>query len=269
MLDDMTAMSFESETDFNQAIGIPDSATIAPQVDQSKAQVVGALAIGPAPVEEEAPQEEQTPKEEQTPARESDAAYNFRLIRERQEEAEKRAYQLQRELEEERRKQKEAAKKKLDPLDDDDFTTGAHHKQTLEELNQLKAQLEYMQIQQNLRTKYPDFDLVVTEKNLEEFAKRKPMKWGQIADDTNIFRKQAAAYEELKELGIVNGDPYKTEKAAIKTNNARPRSAATISAPTSETPLSQANAYATGDISEAKRRANFRMMSERADQETW
>jgi hypothetical protein len=268
MLDDMTAMSFETEADFNQASGI--QSTQPQPVQQTPEKII----VGPLAIDAEQPVQEETetqPAEQpatQATQRESDAAYNFRLIRERQEEAERRAYQLQKELEEERRKQK-MAQEQLDPLEDDDFTTGKHHKKTLEELNQLKAQLEYMQIQQNLRTRYPDFDSVVTEKNLEEYAKRKPMKWAQIADDPNVFRKQALAYEELKEMGIINGDPYRSEKAAIKNNNAKPRSAATISAPASESPLSQANAYANGDISEAKRRANFRMMSERADQETW
>lgn len=266
MLDDLVAASFETEADLDQALGVQPVQAQQPQQVQAEN----------APVAEdqsavEQPQIEQPVQQEPAVSaqRESDAAYNFRLIRERQEEAERRAYQLQRELEEERRKQQEATKRKLDPLDDDDFSTGAHHKQTLEELNQLKAQLEYMQIQQNLRTRYPDFDSVVTEKNLEEYARRKPLKWAQIADDPNIYRKQTLAYEELKELGIVNGDPYRAEKTAIKVNNAKPRSAATISAPSSESPLSQATAYANGDISEAKRRANFALMSERANQETW
>ena len=263
MLDDLTVASFETEADFNQSSGIPETQT--QPVEQEPVQ----------PVVEETPQEQPEQQVEQvvapasTPQRESDAAYNFRMLRERQDELERRAKQAEYELEQERRKQQEASKRKLDPLDDDDFTTGAHHKQTLEELNTLKAQLEYMQIQQNLRTRYPDFDTVVTEKNLEEYAKRKPLKWAQIADDPNVYRKQALAYEELKELGILNGDPYKAEKAAIKTNNAKPRSAATLSAPASESPLSQATAYANGDISEAKRRANYKRMCEIAGQETW
>jgi hypothetical protein len=264
MLDDMTAMNFETEADFNQASGISEQTPV--QQVQEKVETPA-----PSDVEQPVQQEVEAKPEEETPQasqRESDAAYNFRLLRERQDELERRAKQAEYELEQERRKQK-AVKEQLDPLDDDDFTTGKHHKKTVEELNLLKAQLEYMQIQQNLRTQYPDFDLVVTEKNLEEYAKRKPLKWAQIADDPNVYRKQALAYEELKELGIVNGDPYKAEKTAIKQNSVKPRSAATISAPATESPLSQATAYANGDISEAKRRANFRLMSERADQETW
>ncbi len=263
MLDDLTVASFETEADFNQSSGIPEA----------QAQPVQKEPI--QPVVEEAPQEQPEQQVEQvvapapTPQRESDAAYNFRMLRERQDELERRAKQAEYELEQERRKQQEASKRKLDPLDDDDFTTGAHHKETLEELNRVKVQLEYMQIQQNLRTRYPDFDTVVTEKNLEEYAKRKPLKWAQIADDPNVYRKQALAYEELKELGIVNGDPYRSEKAAIKTNNSKPRSAATISAPATESPLSQATAFANGDMSEAKRRANYKRMCEIAGQETW
>ncbi len=189
---------------------------------------------------------EQAPdiQEQPQPAVESKKELQFKQLRERAERAEQRAYDLER-----AQQQKQAAPATVVEeddigVDDDLYVEGKQYKQHIKaikrELKQTKEQMEYINNQAvdlRLRSKYQDFDKVVTEENLQKLNEKRSAQFRALAATPDRGDRLETAYEMIKSW-VVEPD-YSEADNRIAANRSKPRTATTATAAESSSPLSK------------------------------
>lgn len=131
-------------------------------------------------------------------------------------------------------------------LEDDDIPDGRLVKRLYKEIDSLKKTYQadkQATIPDRLKTKFQDFDQVVTKENLEKLQTSEPEVYASIISGSDLYAKSVTAYKALKALGIVKDDPYKPEKEKVLQNHQRPLSAQAIKG---QGALSEANRFAAG-----------------------
>jgi len=268
-------MSFDIKYDKNgQVIANPETekriesekaAALAQQTDQNLAPVSDS-----PPSSQSAPSETESTEEPQEPisneAGPSDVEYqeaaeqaqvvqaktkqdNLRALREKSE-------RLERERDEYMRQLKEAQASKDDSdlsLGDADLAEGKHLKKLQQEIKKLrqesevnKQQSQVTQTEVRLKSQYSDFDKVVSADNIAALRESYPELAASINANNDLYSKAVSAYTMIKKLGIHQEQVYAPEKARIAQNAAKPKPSATIAPQKSDSPLSQANAFANG-----------------------
>ena len=136
----------------------------------------------------------------------------------------------------------------------DDLVEGKHLQQYAKKMKQLEAQLHQQQ-QQNtasiaqaqIRAKFPDFDRVVNEDNIEQLRYAYPELANTLNSSTDLYSTAVSAYTMIKNLGIVpKGDDFMAQKAQAQKNAAKPKPLASVNPQQGDSPLSKANAFANG-----------------------
>lgn len=187
-----------------------------------------------------------------------DAEYNFARIREEKEriarERDEIAYRL---AQLERMQKKEVVEEDNDGLVDTDLVEARHFKaykkdaRALKEENaEIKRRLEEQAMQLQVRSEMPDFYKVVNEDTVAELYKKNPRLAVALEKTPNGFDKMAALYDAVKALPK---DQFVAEKKAVQEAASRPRAAATLAPQTGNTPLDNANAFASGLTEEQKK----------------
>ena len=131
-------------------------------------------------------------------------------------------------------------------LEDDDIPDGRLVKRLYKEIDTLKKTYvadKQATIPERLKTKFQDFDQVVTKENLEKLQHTEPEVYASIISGSDLYAKSVTAYKALKALGIVKDDPYKQEKEKVHSNHSRPLSSQAIKG---QGALSEANRFAAG-----------------------
>jgi len=148
--------------------------------------------------------------------------------------------------------------KEADPLSsmsDDDLAEVKHvkkyKKEMEDEIRELKVQVQYAQQVAELKSKFPDFDEVVNEDTLGMLKEAEPELADSLANNPNFYTKAAGAYKAIKRCGLAK-DTFNYQKQRVNENIAKPRTANSISPQHGESPLSKANAFATGLTEERK-----------------
>lgn len=209
------------------------------------------------------PTEPIVPPESQKP-RQDEREYNFRAMRERAERAEQRAQELERALQ-----PKIAPKEELE-LEDDGLVEGKHLKrygQTVkemkEELERTKKQLESFStssIELQLRSKFNDFDQIVTNENLERLSREKPSLYRSIIANPDLRDKGETAYDAI--TTFLQPGKYAKEDRRIDENKNKPRSASTVSPQASDSPLARVGDYDRRTLSAERKKEIYREMKE-------
>lgn len=216
-------------------------------------------------------QEQQAPEAEasEVPQQEQDHLskqnLRFDVLRRAREEAERERDELKRRLE-----QLEAARNKTPKAEhqeeehysigEDDFVEGKHLKRYDSEIKRLKKEInEYKQqsyaqtVETRLKSQYRDFDSVVNKENLEILSSAYPEIASTLQSSPDLYSKAVSAYTMIKKFGIVDTKDYTQSKAKTQSNVAKPKPAASINSQgMTESPLSQANAFANGLTPELK-----------------
>lgn len=263
-------MSFDIKYDKNGQV-IPNAATeqrleaenVAALASQAQETPVAepVEAVQPEAVEQptEAITESSIPDEEYQVAAEQAqerkhkaAAESFRELREK-------TKQLERERDEYMRKLQEAQtqKEEVDDTDlsigDADLAEGKHLKKLQSEIKRLRKEADtnrqqshVTQAEVRLKSQYPDFDKVVSADNINSLREEFPELAATINSNNDIYQKAVSAYTMIKKLGIHQEPTYNPEKARIAQNVSKPKPSATIAPQKSDSPLSQANAFANG-----------------------
>ena len=137
-------------------------------------------------------------------------------------------------------------------LDPDAIAEGKHLHKVNNEVKNLKKQLQEMkrfseetQAENKLKSKYSDFDQVVSEDNIEMLKESHPDLWNTIASAPNLYNRGLSAYMFIKSLSP-NQVSYEEDKVSIQKNMAKPRSMTSVSPQKGNTPLSQANVFEKG-----------------------
>ncbi len=224
--------------------------------------------------------EEVEEEEEQVPTQESYQKMNFRMIKERAEAAERRADEAMKyamSLQQQQNQQQVNQPIEDDysdiGLDDDGLAEGKHLKKVLKEMRELKKEMhEYKtrstndNIEVRLKSQYPDFNEVLTQKNLESLSNMNPDLADMISNTPDLYKRAKLAYDMVKQFGIhksiTTAPRFDAEKAVAQKNAAKPRPLASVSPQQGDTPLSKANAFANGGLSEEMKAQYRREMAQ-------
>lgn len=198
-------------------------------------------------------------------AQESVAQESFRQLRAKADQAERERDELIRLLRE-RELKAQASVPKAEPEEDnevnvgsDDLVEGKHLTKVGRQIKQLKQEIEIqkrqaveMATETKLRALYPDFEKIVSPDNINALRIQYP----EIANTINsssgdLYSKAVSAYTMIKKLVHQESSPkpvdtYVADKLKAQTNAAKPRPLASMSPTTSNSPLTQANAFANG-----------------------
>lgn len=207
-------------------------------------------------LQEAQPQQEiQEPEvKKAAPRQETEKEINLRILRERAEAAERRAYELEYAM-----KQAQAAQQPQQVVDEDDFAiddddvpVGRQIKKQFKSLkNQLKetqARLDSLnqrtsleQAEIKLNNKFKDFNSIVTQDNIRQLAETDPDAYRGIMANQDMYDRGYMAYQYLSRM---TGDRniYNVEKR-LEENKTKPRAAANVTPQTGETPLSRVGDY--------------------------
>lgn len=182
-------------------------------------------------------------------------------------------YAIQQQQQQQRQPEPEPARVSYD---DDDIIEGRHIKPELtaikKELQQYRQQVEESRrlseinaLENRLRTQYNDFDTVVTKENILRLRELKPEIAESLHQTQDPYYKAAATYTLLKDLGIARAQPAYTDDHQKAQNNLnKPKNVAAIASQSSNTPLSHASAFSSGDLTEDRKRQIWNQMQENA-----
>jgi hypothetical protein len=130
--------------------------------------------------------------------------------------------------------------------------------------NQIKAYQEQsvsMSAEQQLKSKYADFDTIVNKDNLEMLKLTYPELAQTIYNNPDLYTKGASAYTIIKQMGIAPGTSLNQDKERAERNLAKPRPLASVaSSQGNESPLQRANAFANGLTEELRQQLHKEMI---------
>lgn len=189
------------------------------------------------------------------PKQETEGQRHFKNLRDKAERAERERDELYRMLQEERSKKPAAPEEDFSfSIGDDEIAEGKHLSKVQKKISKLEQQVQYYQQQTNqiaieakLRAELPDIEQVISGDNLRELAEKYPAIAKTLdANNSDLYNKAVAAYTMIKNLGIGQPDPYADDKARAQRNASKPKSAAVLSPQQGDSPLTKANAFASG-----------------------
>lgn len=185
-------------------------------------------------------------------------AESWKLLREKAERAERRAAELEQALLAQNQKPQQDEEDFDVSVDDDSLVEGKHLSKVSKKIKHLEKQLKQYEQQSTLsatevrlKQRYADFDAVVSVENLDNLRIHYPEIANTIDSSPDLYSKAVTAYTMIKNLGISpQHDPYRQEKELAQRNAAKPKSLASISPQQGDSPLSKANAFANGTLTE-------------------
>lgn len=207
---------------------------------------------------EELQQQEEVVQEQPAPVHKPAPQESWKTLREKAERAERRAAELERALLESQ-KESEYEDEDLDvKIDDDSLVEGKHLSKVSKKIQYLEKQLRQYEQQSTvsstevkLKQKYPDFDAIVSVENLDNLRNSYPEIAHTIDSSNDLYSKAVTAYTMIKRLGISpQEDLFKNEKEIAQKNAMKPKSLASISPQQGDSPMSKANAFANGTLTE-------------------
>jgi len=212
-----------------------------------------------------AAEEPSTPEvQKAAPSKEADVQRNFRLLRERAEQAERERDEVIART----RPQQPVEEQEEDlsiNLGADDLAEGKHIEKLTKKIKKLTEKVESFEKRTaastddlRIRTEMPDFYSVVSKENLAAFAEQNPEMAEALAATPNLYAKAKSVYTMIKKLGIAGEQPVNDDKARIARNASKPVPSASIPK-SSSSPLSQVNMFENG-ITESVQKQLYKEM---------
>lgn len=267
-------MSFEIKYDRD---GIAKRDTKAPEMIPTP---VEEPVIEAAPVEVESPIVEEVESAEVDHVHEEEpvvqekpasAQQNMKALREKAERAERErdeALKYIREL-----RTAPVAPKVAEPEEDysfsigaDDLAEGKHLTKMQKHITKLEAELKRVQqqsstmsVETRLRMEYPDIKKVLTADNIQRLFDEEPELAYTLGANQDKYTQEVTAYKLMKKLGIYKDTTYDAEKEMIKKNISKPKPVVSLAPQQGESPLTRANAFASGLTEELKKQLQREM----------
>ena len=226
------------------------------------------IAMPPLPEEDQAVLEEsqETPQEDSAAQVENDPTpqeKNFRALRESKERAERErdeALRMMREIQSGSARNAYESKVNEDTKPEeslsiapDDLVEGKHLSLYDKKIKNLERRIEdqYKTAKENaienkLKSQYPDFDKVVNESTISSLRAAYPEIAATINSSSDLYNKAVSAYTLIKNLGVYKEDTYSADREIAHKNSSKPRPLSSVSPQQGDTPLSRANAFASG-----------------------
>ncbi len=241
--------------------------------------------VAPAPVEavaENHAQELETVVENQTPEPEAQAApepqpepvkeapykESWKILREKAEKAERRARELEEALQaQQQQRQQHQPQDQEDPeLAPDDLVEAKYVNKKIKKLEQQLYQQQQQSyeaaIEAKLKIQYPDFDKIVNQETIAMFKTVEPELAATVNASPDLYAKAVSAYKMIKKLGIAVEDTFQEQKALVQKNAAKPKPMASVSPQQGDSPLSKANAFANGTLTDDLKKQLWKEMNE-------
>jgi hypothetical protein len=234
----------------------------------------------------------ETPVETQAqliPKKETQKEYNIRVLREQKEAAERRAMELENTLKQRQQwemsnyaKATSGQSAQYNPynqpqqqtqdeiaISDEDLVDGRQFKKALNqvkqeytrELQRIAAETAANAAANRLKTQFADFDRVVTEDALKNFAAIYPEEFQSMTSNKDIYAAGKTAYNMIKNFGILDmqDEPkqqqmrnnYQDQDRRIQNNMAKPRTAARVGMQGDGSTLGQLGSYGRRILTEA------------------
>lgn len=203
------------------------------------------------------PEETSTPQAE-AQQEESDKERNFRELREGKRQLEREVRELRDQMERFARPREPEVEEP--ELSDDDLVEGKHLKRYIQQMEAKLSQAQTAAVPDRLRSKFSDFDQVVTQENVEKLKLAEPELYASIISGSDLYGKGVSAYKALKGFGIVKDDPYASDKQRVEKSLNRPMSTQAVKG---HGALHEANAFANGLTPELKKKL-FQEMTDAA-----
>jgi hypothetical protein len=148
----------------------------------------------------------------------------------------------------------------FDNLDPESLVEGKQVQMIAQDMRAMKKMLaeqqrksQELEMQNKIRAQYPDIDSVVNDQTIKDLNEMYPAEASALGAIPDRYNQAVLAYTTIKNLGIYKQDTavkrtYVPEALRAKANASKPRPLASISPQQGESPLSQANVFANGDI---------------------
>ncbi len=166
----------------------------------------------------------------------SEREYNFKVMRERAEAAERRAAEI------EARYAKPAVQQSHD--DDSDLVEKRYVRRLERELEEARNQREADKAalsERLLRQSYQDFDDVVTTENIQKLARRKPAIYRSIQANPDMFDKGETAYDSIK--AFLKEEKRTEITARLEANDSKPKATSSVAPQPPATGLASMHNY--------------------------
>lgn len=196
---------------------------------------------------------------------ETEKERNIRIMADRAERAERRIAELENTLHQRSQQPQQQLQAQEDDdfaIDDDDVPVGRQIKKqfktlknkletTQKQLEMLNQKTSVEQAELKLNAKYNDFNSIVTTDNIKALAEVDPDAYRSIMSLNDIYDRGYTAYQLISNK--LRTMPQRNIDRKIEDNKIKPRSAATISAKASSSPLTQVTDYERRVLSEEDR----------------
>jgi hypothetical protein len=145
-------------------------------------------------------------------------------------------------------------------IGDTELAEGKHLARLQKQIKELKGQIRQSEersaaatTEALLKSRYPDFDQVVTKEAIESLKYEHPEIAQALASSPDIYSKAASTYTIIKKMGL-QPDPslYEMNKQAAQKNSLKPKPSASLAPQQGDSPMSKANAFANGLTPELK-----------------
>lgn len=226
-----------------------------PQTENVAEEIQQEAAV-PAQEEQQPSQTESQPQSQDTSA--NDKEYNFNQLRKSKEQLESRVQELETYFKNLQEEKSAPAPEDDFGIADEDLAEGKHLKKVYSELKNLKNQIQQERlasIPERLKTKFEDFEQVVSVENIEKLKKEEPELYSTLTAGNDLYAKGVAAYKAVKALGYSNKE-LETQKQQVQQNHNKPMSAHSIRG---QGALSEQNVFAGGLTPELKKRLQQEM----------
>ena len=194
---------------------------------------------------------------------------NIIALREAREKAERerdellRFLQMQQVQQQTQQKPPEPAPDSFD-IQDDALIEGKQFRQMYNEIKELRKQVSETQQQTRdnlsraaetvtetrIKTAYPDFDKVVSKENIEALKEQYPELAQTLHSTADLYSKAVSVYTLIKQFGFYKDPVFENDRLKALKNSNKPRPLASVSPQHSDSPLTRANAFASGELTE-------------------
>lgn len=191
-----------------------------------------------------------------------DKEYNFQELRKSADEAKRRADILEQELHQIKSNYQNNSTKEEKTeekwVDDEDLVEGKHFNKLQGEIKALRDQIykkEQESIPDRLKSKFSDFDEIVTKENVEKLQREEPELFASISSTGDLYKSGVAAYKTLTSLGYASSDGVMNRKK-LEENQNKPRSTQSLKG---QGAIHEANLFANGLTPELRKQLQKEM----------
>ena len=161
-------------------------------------------------------------------------------------------------------------------IDPETLVEGKHLKKYINQMKDMrkeikvyKQQSQEIELQNKIRSRYPDFEDVLNAQSVQKLNQTHPEVATALSNIPSDYDKAVADYEFIKNINVREGTMKKIDKSMYQDkeraldNAKKPRPLASVSPQQGDTPLSKANAFANGLTDELKEQLRKEMYTAR------